>query len=82
MMEVRYDDCINPLKAGYEGPSMKRLAILATLALVIGMALALVIGMGSAAYAAPNCVLPGPHPITIVIVGALLALAIMRPART
>jgi len=62
---------------------MKRLAILAALALVIGMALALVIAMGSAADGCSyNCVLPGPPPIAIIIAGALLAIAIMRPAKT
>ena len=63
---------------------MKRLAILAPLALVIGMALALVIAMGSAADGCSgyNCVLPGPPPIAIIIAGALLAIAIMRPAKT
>ena len=28
-----------------------------------------------------NCVLPGPNPVVIIIAGALLAIAIMRPAR-
>ena len=60
-----------------EEPSMKRLAILTALALVIGMALALVIGIGNATDG-----LPGPHPIAIIIAGALLAIAIMRPAKT
>jgi hypothetical protein len=62
---------------------MKRLAILAALALVIVMALALLIAMGSAADGCSgyNCVL-GPPPIAIIIAGALLAIAIVRPAKT